>query len=186
MVWDYVAIAAWQATTAYVEDDLVTNDTGKTYRCVTAGTSAGSGGPTGTGAAITDGTVVWDYVATPAWAAATAKALGAFVTNDSGKHYVAVTAGITAAGPSGTGTAIEDGTAEWNYVSVATNPPTVREGENARGFRVGTTGNVKVVMESGEVVIWYSVPVSTTPILCAFSSIVSSGTTAEKITVLFG
>lgn len=52
---------AWTASTAYEIGDIVSNDTGKLYTCVTAGTSAGSGGPTGTTAAITDGTAVWDY-----------------------------------------------------------------------------------------------------------------------------
>ena len=54
--------AAWQATTAYKVKDMVTNDSGKVYVCDTAGTSAGSGGPTGTGANITDGSTQWDYV----------------------------------------------------------------------------------------------------------------------------
>ena len=31
------------------------------YVCTVAGTSAASGGPTGTGTGITDGTVTWDY-----------------------------------------------------------------------------------------------------------------------------
>lgn len=53
---------AWVLSTAYTLGDLVENDTGKIYVCVTAGTSAGSGGPTGTGAGITDNTATWDYV----------------------------------------------------------------------------------------------------------------------------
>lgn len=55
---------AWANTTAYVIGDHVTNDTApvKIYICTTAGTSAGAGGPTGTGTGITDGTVVWSYV----------------------------------------------------------------------------------------------------------------------------
>ena len=57
--------SAWQSTTAYTAGQRVTNDTGKLYECTTAGTSAGSGGPTGTGAAITDGSCVWEYIATP-------------------------------------------------------------------------------------------------------------------------
>lgn len=51
---------AWTPTTAYVLYDHVTNS-GNVYRCTTAGTSAGAGGPTGTGGAIQDGTVVWAY-----------------------------------------------------------------------------------------------------------------------------
>jgi len=56
--------AAWAGLTAYTVGEYVKNDTGpvKVYRCTTAGTSAAAGGPTGTGAAITDGTCVWAYV----------------------------------------------------------------------------------------------------------------------------
>lgn len=53
----------WQSTTAYTVGNLVYNGA-NVYVCVTAGTSAGSGGPTGTGTAITDGTAEWDYVNT--------------------------------------------------------------------------------------------------------------------------
>lgn len=56
-----IATGNWAATTAYTVGALVLNDSGKTYVCVTAGTSAGSGGPTGTGSGITDGTVVWNF-----------------------------------------------------------------------------------------------------------------------------
>ena len=53
----------WQASTAYVIGQLVTNDTSpvKVYTCKTAGTSASSGGPTGTASSISDGTVTWGY-----------------------------------------------------------------------------------------------------------------------------
>lgn len=53
--------AAWQAATAYSLGTLVLNDTNKIYVCKTAGTSAGSGGPTGTSTGITDNTVTWNY-----------------------------------------------------------------------------------------------------------------------------
>lgn len=59
------AVALWAATTAYVVGDRVTNDdagTDRCYHCITAGTSAGSGGPTGTSDDITDGTVHWRYL----------------------------------------------------------------------------------------------------------------------------
>jgi hypothetical protein len=58
-----VATAAWIRSTFYIVGDYCTNDTGKTYVCVTAGLSASSGGPTGTGSAIADGGASWDYVA---------------------------------------------------------------------------------------------------------------------------
>lgn len=57
---------AWAGATAYSVGAEVTNDGGKPYVCITAGTSAGTGGPTGTGADITDGTVHWRYA--QAWA----------------------------------------------------------------------------------------------------------------------
>lgn len=56
------ATTAWQVSHAYVVGDRVLNDSGKTYRCITAGTSAGAGGPTGTAADITDNTAHWAYV----------------------------------------------------------------------------------------------------------------------------
>lgn len=61
-------VSAWASGTAYVVGQAVTNDTGKLYVCITAGTSAGSGGPTGTGANITDNTAHWSYVAASATA----------------------------------------------------------------------------------------------------------------------
>ena len=57
----YVA-KAWAASTAYVVGDRRTNDSGKVYECITAGTSAGSGGPTGTTSDITDNTAHWKYL----------------------------------------------------------------------------------------------------------------------------
>jgi hypothetical protein len=50
----------WAASTAYSVSDTVANDE-NVYTCSTAGTSAASGGPTGTGSGISDGTAVWDY-----------------------------------------------------------------------------------------------------------------------------
>ena len=50
----------WLATTAYVVGDYVANS-GRVYICIVAGTSAGSGGPSGTGSAIVDATVTWAH-----------------------------------------------------------------------------------------------------------------------------
>ena len=55
--------AAWASGTTYKVNDQRTNDSGKLYLCTGAGTSAGSGGPTGTGSSITDNTVTWKYIA---------------------------------------------------------------------------------------------------------------------------
>jgi hypothetical protein len=52
----------WSPATVHLVGDKVVNDSpAKVYTCTTAGTSAGSGGPTGTGGAIADNTVVWAY-----------------------------------------------------------------------------------------------------------------------------
>jgi hypothetical protein len=53
---------AWATSTAYAVNAIVTAN-GNSYQCTGAGTSAGSGtGPSGTGSAINDGTVVWTFV----------------------------------------------------------------------------------------------------------------------------
>jgi hypothetical protein len=52
---------AWASGHAYGLNDKVSNGN-YVYICTTAGTSAGSGGPTGTGTGITDNTAVWDYL----------------------------------------------------------------------------------------------------------------------------
>jgi hypothetical protein len=52
---------AWQASKVYSVGDQVHNG-GNLYRASAAGTSASSGGPSGTGASITDGGVTWAFV----------------------------------------------------------------------------------------------------------------------------
>jgi len=53
--------AAWAFSTAYFVGDRVVNG-GNVYKCTAKGGSATTGGPTGTGSAITDGTVTWAYL----------------------------------------------------------------------------------------------------------------------------
>ncbi len=63
--WDYQlqnTLPDWTALTHYAVGDRVLNNSIKTYTCTIAGTSAASGGPTGTGTNIVDGTVHWDFV----------------------------------------------------------------------------------------------------------------------------
>lgn len=81
-IWLNVITAAWGATTAYSPGDYVSNG-GNYYLCTTGGTSAGSGGPTGTNSSITDGTVTWGYVTAAAWAAETSYGLGTYATANS-------------------------------------------------------------------------------------------------------
>lgn len=54
------AALAWLGSTAYSIGDKSSNGA-NTYIVTTAGTSASSGGPTGTGTGITDGSVVWNF-----------------------------------------------------------------------------------------------------------------------------
>lgn len=56
---------AWQGSKAYTLNQYASHQTGGGsgwYLATTAGTSAASGGPTGTGTGITDGSVVWSFV----------------------------------------------------------------------------------------------------------------------------
>jgi len=55
-----VGALPWQASTA-VTVGLTRNNGGNIYTCTTAGTTAASGGPAGTGTGIADGTAVWSY-----------------------------------------------------------------------------------------------------------------------------
>ncbi|MET0996752.1 MAG: hypothetical protein ABWY20_23010, partial [Mycobacterium sp.] len=58
--------SAWAQSTAYGSIGQHVNNSGRSYKVVTPGTSAASGtGPSGTGASITDGTVVWAYDGIP-------------------------------------------------------------------------------------------------------------------------
>lgn len=59
-------IAAWAISKAYNENSSIVKNGANYYRCMTSGTSAGAGGPTGTGSGIADGSCTWDYVGTEA------------------------------------------------------------------------------------------------------------------------
>ena len=59
-VFQGLAAVSWLGSTAYVVGDRVVNGSNQ-YRCTVAGTSAASGGPTGTGASITDGGATWAF-----------------------------------------------------------------------------------------------------------------------------
>ena len=65
--WDYVAAnaPAWVTLTAYALGNRVTNDGGKVYQCLQAGTSGAAPGPTGADPTVTlgDGTCLWIYTA---------------------------------------------------------------------------------------------------------------------------
>lgn len=52
---------AWAASTAVTAQSTFCLNGGNAYQCVQAGTTAASGGPTGTGTGIVDGTAKWNY-----------------------------------------------------------------------------------------------------------------------------
>jgi hypothetical protein len=57
------SVAAWAASTAYSAGVQAANGS-NVYTCAGSGTSASSGGPTGTGTNIEDGSVLWDFYGT--------------------------------------------------------------------------------------------------------------------------
>lgn len=126
----------WAATTAYLVGNLVVNGA-NSYVCTVGGTSAGAGGPTGQGVGIVDGGVTWKFYR-GAWTAAQAYALNCYVVNGSSpaRIYVCSTAGTSAGagGPSGTGTAIADNTAKWDYVSDYSTPIGTALNDQQLGF----------------------------------------------------
>jgi len=69
----FVGISAWAPSTSYAVGNRRSNG-GNAYQCIAAGTSASSGGPSGTGSSITDGGAKWkflasvDYVTIASWA----------------------------------------------------------------------------------------------------------------------
>jgi hypothetical protein len=120
----WAQLTTWAATTWYAVGDRAVNDAPqKIYECTTQGTSAGAGGPTGSGGVIADGSVVWTFIANlaaAAWLSSHAYSVGARVTNG-GNLYVCTTAGTSAGagGPTTTDPDITDGTVHWMFVSSA-------------------------------------------------------------------
>jgi hypothetical protein len=55
------AAVPWAPSTTYTPGQIVTRGA-NAYRCVAGGISAASGGPTGSGTSITDGSVTWTFV----------------------------------------------------------------------------------------------------------------------------
>ncbi len=67
--WGRAGIALGNAgtrnwTVAVGDELVIAGSPAKIYHCSTAGTTAASGGPTGTGTGIADGTATWDFVGT--------------------------------------------------------------------------------------------------------------------------
>ncbi len=116
--------ASWVTGTPYTASPatFVLNN-GNLYQCTAAGTSAGSVGPSGTAAAITDGTATWTFlsasaIATPPWALNTVYALRQNYVTDGANTYECTVSGTSAAtgtGPTVTTGSVADGTATWTY-----------------------------------------------------------------------
>ena len=125
-----VTATPWQPSTTYIIGNVVVNG-GNNYVCLVSGTSAASGGPTGTSSNTlkTDNTASWTYfgnnlatsdpvTSTPAWAATTAYVAGNLVVAGS-LLYACVAAGTSGSSvPTGTSNSVTDGTVTWTYMGV--------------------------------------------------------------------
>lgn len=91
-----ISVAAWQSATVYAPGAYATNG-GNLYVSTTGGTSAGSGGPTGTteDTDITDNTVTWNYLPFAAWAAQTSYEEGDVYTAGSTRYYLVLEGGVS-------------------------------------------------------------------------------------------
>jgi len=87
--------AAWEASTSYAVG-VVKRNSGNVYECIKAGTSAGSGGPSGEGDEIVDNNVTWKFLRDGGiqWGYAT-------VTGFTNTTVVVVTVNATFGGTSG-------------------------------------------------------------------------------------
>jgi parallel beta-helix repeat protein len=63
--YNFQGFSPWEPNDIYTFDDVVSNGL-NVYICTQQGVSASSGGPTGTGTGIADGTVLWNYAGTVA------------------------------------------------------------------------------------------------------------------------
>lgn len=124
--WTFAPFTSWTTATAYNAGAIVTNG-GNFYICTTTGFSGGGGGPTGTGStAITDGTVIWSYIATTGWASQTAYARGVYVTTG-GRLYLCSNPNIASntvfysgsVDPTWTLTTVSDGTIVWTWQDIS-------------------------------------------------------------------
>jgi hypothetical protein len=94
VTWRFLG-GRWAASTYYEVDQVVVTSALRIYRCTTAGTS-GLSEPTSTSNPVSDGSVVWDYVATATnWASTTAYTLGNYVVTYSTYLYQCAVAGTT-------------------------------------------------------------------------------------------
>ncbi len=123
VVWDFLPDASWLVKNF----DTILNNAGVGVSCVCS-TVAGrfllyTDEENGL-YVYSEASETWTKVesgVTAEWVPETSVIVGTQCVNDGGKVYVVTTDGITdsSGGPSGTGTGITDGTAEWDYVGAA-------------------------------------------------------------------
>lgn len=110
---------AWQADTLYKAGDYVTNG-GNLYQCSIGGTSASSGGPSGTSTtAETDNTISWIYRALTTWAGQTDFAEGDHILAGSNYYRVTEAGKSGSTQPTWTTTTMSDGTITWTFKEAA-------------------------------------------------------------------
>lgn len=125
--FQYCATTAWAGSTLYGMGQYVTNG-GLYYLCIQPGTSAASGGPTGTNQSITDNTVLWQNVATVAWTGETAISNASYVVANSNLYLCTSVAAPNSLGlttsitgkiaPNWTATTQVDGAATWTWQNI--------------------------------------------------------------------
>lgn len=77
--WLFVVYSSWVTATVYSVGNYVKTSANRYYICTTGGTSASE--PTAETSDVTDGTVIWDYIDAPAWAANTQYTGGDYVSS---------------------------------------------------------------------------------------------------------
>lgn len=122
--WTAFSKSNWAGSTVYAPGAYVTNG-GNLYVCITGGTSASSGGPSGTDTDtnVTDGTVTWLYKAVDSWTAQTSYTTGDVILISS-QYYICTTPGTQgnntqvtgSTQPAWTATTASDGTiTNWDF-----------------------------------------------------------------------
>lgn len=119
------ATGAWAGNTLYAPGSCVTNDSGKTYLAVLAPTWAAST-VYAAGACVTNGTTGVQYKTTAGGTSGSTAPTGTnsggqFISDGGITDWASFAFGTSASsgGPTGTGTAILDGTVTWKYQSTA-------------------------------------------------------------------
>lgn len=116
VTWFALTTGVWAGSGYYGVGDYVVNG-GNYYICTTGGMSASSGGPTGGGTGIIDGTVVWSGISVSSWNGEFSYALNAYIIVGS-QVYICTTAGVSGKRqPGWTPTTTSDGSVTWIYLN---------------------------------------------------------------------